>query len=144
MTAPITRYAIEHDPRDYTLTSFKLTNGFEYQGICLFTTPEEAQRSIDDDIANAKVNRDEAGLDEDGDDYVSDDELEDDRGSVAEIRLHADGQIFNGFGHNIAVYVGAPNGQSVEDVAVHVAEYFKHVTKGVKKERRYESDGPQP
>jgi hypothetical protein len=143
-TTPIKLYAIEHDTRDYALTSFKLNSGFEYTGILLFDSFAKAQASVNEDIANAIATRDESGLDEDHEDYVHDDELEEDGGSVAEILIHADGKIFNALGHNIAAYIGRSHEQSAEEVERHVAEYFKHATKGAKKQHEPDNDGPQP
>lgn len=143
-STPITRYAIEFDVRDYGLTSFKLSNGFEYTGIMLFDSVEQAQASVNEDKAHAIASREEGGLDEDDDDYVTDDEIENDAGEVAEILIHADGKIFNALGHDIAGYVGRSNEQSAEEVERHVAEFFKHTTKGTKKLHVPDSDGPQP
>lgn len=147
MSAPITpikRFAIELDMRDYALTSFKLNGGFEYSGILLFDTLEQAQASINEDIKHAIASRDEDGLDEGDDDYVSDDEIKDDHGSVAEMLIHADGKIFNELGHDVAAYIGRSQEQSAQEVERHVAEFFKHTTKGSKKQHVPDSDGPQP
>jgi hypothetical protein len=143
-TTPIKRYAIETMLRDYALTSFKLNGGFEYSCILLFDTPEQAQASINEDIKHAIASRDEDGLDENDDDYVSDDEIIDDQGSVAEMLIHADGKIFNELGQDVAAYIGRSQDQTAQEVERHVAQFFKHTAKGTKKQHVPDSDGPQP
>lgn len=143
MPAPITLYAIEHDPRDYDLTSFKLSSGLQYEGILLYNSLAEAQISIDSDIAAAKERRDEDGLDEDDDDYQPDEEIENDAGSVAPVTIHHDGSIFDAAGFDISSDIGNRFDKQPSDVKADVAELFTDVSKGLKKQRNHEVDGPQ-
>jgi hypothetical protein len=142
MTLPIKLFAVEQEPRSFDLTSFTLSNGFQYSGILLYQTHAEAQKSINDDLAHALAERDEEGLDEDDDDYRPDDEIDEEMGSVAAVHLHEDGSIFDDFGFNIAAGIGLPNDQTEEQVKEHVAQYYQHALKGIKKQHHQESDGP--
>jgi predicted nucleic acid-binding Zn-ribbon protein len=139
----IKAFAIEHGMREFSFGGFELDNGYEYVGISLFETAALAQADINADIALAKDNRDEEGLVEGDDDYASDDEIENDNGSVAEVVIHADGQMFDSYGLNLTPIMAASQNQTHQQVAENMVQYFNYAVAREKKPS-VESDGPQP
>ena len=139
----IKAFAVEHDLRDFSFGGFELDNGYEYVGIFLCDTASEAQAEINHGIELAKANRDEDGLAEDDEEYVSDEEIADENGSVVEVIIHSDGQMFDSFGRNLTPIMAASQSQTQQQVAENMTQYFNYAVAREKK-LVVESDGPQP
>lgn len=139
MSGPIQLYAIEIESscgRSFDNTELPLDSGFVYKAIQLFESAQSAQADIDSDVAAARA---AAMEDLDDDEEFDEDDIE--SGSVTPVLLHQDGSIFDTYGENLTGAISMQSGLSALEVTQHVAEYYKHETRRLRKEAQKADDG---
>lgn len=139
MSAPIQLYAIEIESmsgRSFDHTELPLDSGFVYKAIQLFESAQSAQADIDSDVAHARAS---AMEDLDEDEELDEDDIE--SGSVTPVLLHQDGSIFDTYGENLTGAISMQSGLSVVEVTQHIAEYYKHESRRLRKEAQKADDG---
>jgi hypothetical protein len=142
MSAPIQLYAIEIESssgRSFDHTELPLDSGFVYKAIQLFESAQSAQADIDSDVAHARAS---AMEDLDDDEEFDEDDIE--SGNVTPVLLHQDGSIFDTYGENLTGAISMQSGLSVVEVTQHIAEYYKHESRRLRKEAQKADDGIAP
>jgi hypothetical protein len=139
MSTPVKLFAIEIESmsgRSFDHTELPLDSGFVYKAIQLFETAQSAQADIDSDVEAA---RQSAMEDLDDDEEFDEDDIE--SGTVTPVLLHQDGSIFDTYGENLTGAISMQSGLSAEEVSQHIAEYYKHESRRLRKEAQKADDG---
>lgn len=138
---PIRLYAIELEPRDFSITQFTLNNGFEYSGVRLFATHKLAMADIDDDVRQAMTERQD--LDPEDEDYKTDSDIRDEMGSVTPLLIHSDGRVLDIIGNDMAAYIGRSEDQSPTTVAQHISQLYAQESQRLKLQRQQGMNEPE-